>query len=92
MLKLKMETISTKDCVSVILAETSCKYFLPIHFPDRYVMSIGIILMLRVRVETRTIKLGKTSWILESDVYTESTKDVKAATGTARLVFYVYSS
>jgi len=65
--------------VSVILAETKCVYKHPLTYPDK------------VSIQTRTIQLGNSSWILETQM-TSAKEGLLSAVGTSVVVFYDYTN
>jgi len=63
--------------ISIILAETNCKYLFPVDYPDS------------VLIKVRTQNLGSTSWNTEYEIDSQKHSRV-IAKGTARCVFYDY--
>eukprot|EP01126_Amoeba_proteus_P022526 TRINITY_DN2272_c0_g1_i6.p1 TRINITY_DN2272_c0_g1~~TRINITY_DN2272_c0_g1_i6.p1 ORF type:complete len:164 (+),score=17.01 TRINITY_DN2272_c0_g1_i6:118-609(+) len=75
---LGLDNLENSDYKGVILAETSCQYLRPVLFPDC------------VKIRTKTVHLGNTSWTLECEIRSEQQNNSVVALGTARLVFYDY--
>jgi len=70
--------VKADDSVSIILAETKCKFLLPVKYPDK------------VKIRSRTKQTGTSSWVLEHEIMSLSTSKV-AAIGESVVVFYDYS-